>query len=57
MLACAVVLGAQIFAHPAWQIWTQALTAGVMLYFAAKLALQLFASDALTIHRFNSLTI
>jgi len=28
-----------------------------MVYFAAKLALQLFASDALTIHRFNSLTI
>ncbi len=44
MLACAVVLGAQIFAHPpAWQIWTQALTAGVMVYFAAKLALQLIA--------------
>ena len=43
MLACAVVLGAQIFAHPAWQIWTQASAAGVMVYFAAKLALQLIA--------------
>jgi hypothetical protein len=35
-------LGAKIFAHPAWQVSTQALTAAVMLYFAAKLALQLF---------------
>ena len=43
VLCVAVRLGAQIFAHPAWQIWTQALTAAVMLYFAAKLALQLFA--------------
>ncbi len=43
VLCVAVRLGEQIFAHPAWQIWTQALTAAVMLYFAAKLALQLFA--------------
>jgi threonine/homoserine/homoserine lactone efflux protein len=57
MLACAVVLGAvtwtivlcvavrsgaRIFAQPAWQVWTQALTAAVMLYFAVKLAFQLF---------------
>ena len=57
MLACAVVLGAltwtivlcvavrsgaRIFARPMWQIWTQALTAAVMLYFATKLAFQLF---------------
>jgi threonine/homoserine/homoserine lactone efflux protein len=57
MLACAVVLGAvtwtivlcvavrsgaRIFARPAWQVWTQALTAAVMVYFAVKLALQLF---------------
>jgi threonine/homoserine/homoserine lactone efflux protein len=42
VLCVAVRLGAQIFAHPAWQVWTQALTAAVMLYFAAKLALQLF---------------
>ena len=42
VLCVAVRLGAQIFAHPAWQIWTQALAA-VMLYFAAKLALRLFA--------------
>ena len=57
MLACAVVLGAvtwtivlcvavrsgaRIFAGPAWQVWTQALTAAVMVYFAVKLAFQLF---------------
>lgn len=57
MLACAVVLGAvtwtivfcvairsgaRIFARPMWQVWTQALTALVMLYFAARLAFQLF---------------
>ena len=57
MLACAVVLGAitwtivlcvavrsgaRIFARPMWQIWTQALTAAVMTYFAAKLAFRLF---------------
>jgi threonine/homoserine/homoserine lactone efflux protein len=43
VLCIAVRLGAKIFAHPAWQVSTQALTAAVMLYFAAKLALQLFA--------------
>ena len=57
MLACAVVLGAitwtivlcvavrsgaRVFARPMWQIWTQALTAAVMIYFAAKLAFRLF---------------
>ena len=57
LLACAVVLGAvtwtivlcvavrsgaRIFARPSWQVWTQALTAAVMVYFAAKLAFQLF---------------
>jgi threonine/homoserine/homoserine lactone efflux protein len=57
LLACAVVLGAvswtivlcvavrsgaRIFARPGWQVWTQALTAAVMVYFAAKLAFQLF---------------
>jgi threonine/homoserine/homoserine lactone efflux protein len=42
VLCVAVRLGAQIFAHPAWQVWTQALTAAVMVYFATKLALQLF---------------
>ena len=57
MLACAVVMGAltwtivlclavrsgaRIFARPMWQICTQALTAVVMLYFAAKLAFRLF---------------
>lgn len=58
LLACAVVLGAvawtivlcvavrsgaRIFARPSWQVWTQVLTAVVMIYFAAKLAFQLFA--------------
>lgn len=43
VLCVAVRLGARIFARPIWQIWTQALTAVVMLYFAAKLALRLFA--------------
>ncbi|MDQ2824587.1 MAG: LysE family transporter [Verrucomicrobiota bacterium] len=58
-LACAVVLGAvawtivlcfavrsgaRIFARPAWQVWTQVLTAFVMLYFAVKLARQLSLS-------------
>jgi threonine/homoserine/homoserine lactone efflux protein len=57
MLACAVVFGAitltivlcvavrsgaRIFARPMWQIWTQALTAAVMIFFAAKLAFRLF---------------
>lgn len=42
VLSTAVLCGAHIFARPSWQIWTQALTAAVMLYFAAKLALQLF---------------
>jgi threonine/homoserine/homoserine lactone efflux protein len=42
VLCVAVRLGARIFARPIWQVWTQALTATVMLYFAAKLALQLF---------------
>jgi threonine/homoserine/homoserine lactone efflux protein len=43
VLCIAVRFGARIFARPSWQIWTQALTAAVMLYFAAKLALRLFA--------------
>ena len=43
VLCVAVRLGARIFAQPIWQVWTQALTAAVMLYFAAKLALRLFA--------------
>lgn len=57
LLACAVVLGAltwtivlcvavrtgaRFFARPAWQVWTQVLTAAVMLYFAVKLAFRLF---------------
>jgi threonine/homoserine/homoserine lactone efflux protein len=56
LLACAVVLGAvtwtivlcvavrsgaRIFARPGWQVWTQALTAAVMVYFAVKLVFQL----------------
>jgi threonine/homoserine/homoserine lactone efflux protein len=42
VLCVAVRLGARIFARPIWQVSTQALTAMVMLYFAAKLALRLF---------------
>ena len=42
VLCVAVRLGARIFARPIWQVWTQVLTAAVMLYFAAKLALRLF---------------
>ena len=57
LLACAVVLGAvawtivpcvavrsgaRIFARLGWQIWTQALTAAVMVYFAARLVFQFF---------------
>src|SRR5438034_512958 len=41
-LGVAVRSGARIFARPGWQVWTQALTAAVMVYFAAKLAFQLF---------------
>lgn len=42
VLCTAVRSGARIFARPSWQIWTQALTAAVMLFFAAKLAFRLF---------------
>jgi hypothetical protein len=38
----AVRSGARIFARPMWQIWTQVLTAAVMIFFAAKLAFRLF---------------
>jgi threonine/homoserine/homoserine lactone efflux protein len=41
VLSIAVQLGARIFSRPAWQVATQALTAIVMLYFAARLVLQL----------------
>ncbi len=40
-LCIALKLGARIFARPAWQIATQALTALVMLFFAARLVAQL----------------
>lgn len=40
-LCIALKLGARVFARPAWQIATQALTALVMLVFAARLVLQL----------------
>jgi threonine/homoserine/homoserine lactone efflux protein len=43
VLCAAVRSGAKIFAAPVWQVWTQALTAVVMLYFAVKLALQFLA--------------
>ncbi len=40
VLCTALKLGARIFAQPAWQIATQALSALVMLFFAARLAWQ-----------------
>ena len=43
-LCVGVRLGAHIFSRPIWQIATQALTALLMLYFAARLALQLAGS-------------
>jgi threonine/homoserine/homoserine lactone efflux protein len=42
VLCVAVRSGSRIFARPAWQVWTQLLTAAVMIYFAARLAFQLF---------------
>ena len=41
VLCIAVKLGARIFSRPGWQVATQALTAIVMLYFAARLVIQL----------------
>jgi threonine/homoserine/homoserine lactone efflux protein len=41
VLCTAVRQGARIFARPAWQIATQALTAAVMLFFAVRLVRQL----------------
>lgn len=41
VLSLAVKLGARIFARPAWQVATQALTAVVMLYFAVRLVLRM----------------
>lgn len=43
VLCTAVRSGARIFARPVWQGWTQLLTAVVMIYFALKLARQIFA--------------
>jgi threonine/homoserine/homoserine lactone efflux protein len=40
VLCIAVKLGSRIFSHPVWQVATQALSALVMLYFAARLLLQ-----------------
>ncbi len=41
VLCVMLKLGARIFMQPAWRVATEALTAIVMLYFAAQLALQL----------------
>ena len=41
VLSIAIKLGARIFSRPSWQIATQALTALVMLYFAAQLVRRL----------------
>jgi threonine/homoserine/homoserine lactone efflux protein len=43
VLSVAVKLGAHIFSRPGWQIGTQVVTALVMLYFAARLVVQLLA--------------
>jgi threonine/homoserine/homoserine lactone efflux protein len=40
VLCFAVKAGARIFARPSWQFATQALTAAIMIWFAAKVALQ-----------------
>jgi threonine/homoserine/homoserine lactone efflux protein len=42
VLCVAVKQGAHIFSRPGWQVATQALTAAVMIYFAVRLALQLY---------------
>lgn len=42
VLAGAVTAGARIFTKPSWQVWTEIVSAGVMVYFALKLAFQLF---------------
>ena len=44
VLCLSIHLGARFFAKPAWEIWTQAITALVMLYFALRLAYQLWLS-------------
>ncbi len=43
VFATAIKLGARIFSRPSWQIATQALTALVMLYFAAQLLVRLLS--------------
>jgi threonine/homoserine/homoserine lactone efflux protein len=43
VLRAAVRFGADIFARPGWQVWTQLLTAAVMIHFGIRLALQMFA--------------
>ena len=43
VLCAAVRSGARVFARPSWQVWTQVLTAAVMIYFAVRLAFQLYA--------------
>jgi threonine/homoserine/homoserine lactone efflux protein len=45
VLCACLRLGARFFARPGWQIGTQVLSAMVMLWFAARLALQLFHAD------------
>jgi arginine exporter protein ArgO len=41
VFSIAIKQGARIFARPAWQAATQAITAALMLFFAAKLLLTL----------------
>jgi threonine/homoserine/homoserine lactone efflux protein len=45
VLCTCLRLGARFFARPEWQIGTQVLSAMVMLWFAARLALQLLHAD------------
>jgi type IV secretory pathway VirB2 component (pilin) len=41
VFSMAIKQGARIFARPAWQVATQAITSLLMLFFAAKLVLTL----------------
>ena len=43
VLCAAVRSGARVFARPSWQVWTQVLTAAVMIYFALRLVFQFYA--------------
>ncbi len=42
VLCTSLHFGARFFVRPAWQVWTQAITAGVMLFFAVRVAWRLW---------------